>query len=182
MGFFKSSCTKNNILLWFLENTNTVRAFNDIKFYFCHWMFLLKKVRITMTKKTKLSITVLNLYTISLIGMFLLFQNQNRAVLFILFLIFINIAVFTVIVLSNKKEIKINFIVGKSRKKEIVDSFILNGSTQFLAVILFPELFIGFQKTPWNLVLSTYSLFHFHTQKVWKKNPYLLWLMYNQQP
>ena len=63
-----------------------------------------------MTKKTKLSITVLNLYTISLIGMFLLFQNQNRAVLFILFLIFINIAVFTVIVLSNKKEIKINFI------------------------------------------------------------------------
>jgi hypothetical protein len=69
--------------------------------------------------------------------MFLLFQNQNRAVLFILFLIFINIAVFTVIVLSNKKEIKINFIVGKSRKKEIVDSFILNGSTQFLAVILF---------------------------------------------
>lgn len=58
-----------------------------------------------MTKKTKLSITVLNLYTISLIGMFLLFQNQNRAVLFILFLIFINIAVFTVIVLSNKKEI-----------------------------------------------------------------------------
>ena len=32
---------------------------------------------------------------------------------------------------------KINFIVGKSRKKEIVDSFILNGSTQFLAVILF---------------------------------------------
>ena len=100
-------------------------------------MFLLKKVRITMTKKTKLSITVLNLYTISLIGMFLLFQNQNRAVLFILFLIFINIAVFTVIVLSNKKEIKINFIVGKSRKKEIIDSFILNGSTQFLAVILF---------------------------------------------
>ena len=90
-----------------------------------------------MTKKTKLSITVLNLYTISLIGMFLLFQNQNRAVLFILFLIFINIAVFTVIVLSNKKEIKINFIVGKSRKKEIVDSFILNGLTQFLAVILF---------------------------------------------
>jgi hypothetical protein len=69
-----------------------------------------------MTKKTKLSITVLNLYTISLIGMFLLFQNQNRAVLFILFLIFINIAVFTVIVLSNKKEIKINstFAVIKS--------------------------------------------------------------------
>ena len=100
-------------------------------------MFLLKKVRITMTKKTKLSITVLNLYTISLIGMFLLFQNQNRAVLFILFIIFINIAVFTVMVLSNKKEIKINFIVGKSRKKEIIDSFILNGSTQFLAVILF---------------------------------------------
>ena len=100
-------------------------------------MFLLKKVRITMTKKTKLSITVLNLYTISLIGMFLLFQNENRAVLFILFLIFINIAVFTVMVLSNKKEIKINFIVGKSRKKEIIDSFILNGSTQFLAVILF---------------------------------------------
>ena len=100
-------------------------------------MFLLKKVRITMTKKINLSITVLNLYTISLIGMFLLFQNQNRAVLFILFLIFINIAVFTVMVLSNKKEIKINFIVGKSRKKEIIDSFILNGSTQFLAVILF---------------------------------------------
>ena len=100
-------------------------------------MFLLKKVRITMTKKINLSITVLNLYTIILIGMFLLFQNQNRAVLFILFLIFINIAVFTVMVLSNKKEIKINFIVGKSRKKEIIDSFILNGSTQFLAVILF---------------------------------------------
>ena len=95
------------------------------------------KVRITMTKKINLSITVLNLYTIILIGMFLLFQNQNRAVLFILFIIFINIAVFTVMVLSNKKEIKINFIVGKSRKKEIVDSFILNGSTQFLAVILF---------------------------------------------
>lgn len=90
-----------------------------------------------MTKKTKLSITVLNLYTIILIGMFLLFQNQNRAVIFILFLIFINIAVFTVMVLSNKKEIKINFIVGKSRKKEMVDSFILNGLTQFLAVILF---------------------------------------------
>ena len=90
-----------------------------------------------MTKKINLSITVLNLYTIILIGMFLLFQNQNRAVLFILFLIFINIAVFTVMVLSNKKEIKINFIVGKSRKKEIIDSFILNGSTQFLAVILF---------------------------------------------
>ena len=46
----------------------------------------------------------------------------------------------------------------------------------------YPELFIGFQKTPWNLVLSTYSLFRFHTQKVWKKNPYLLWLMYYQQP
>ena len=90
-----------------------------------------------MTKKINLSITVLNLYTIILIGMFLLFQNQKRAVLFILFLIFINIAVFTVMVLSNKKEIKINFIVGKSRKKEIIDSFILNGSTQFLAVILF---------------------------------------------
>ena len=90
-----------------------------------------------MTKKINLSITVLNLYTIILIGMFLLFQNENRAVLFILFLIFINIAVFTVMVLSNKKEIKINFIVGKSRKKEIIDSFILNGSTQFLAVILF---------------------------------------------
>ena len=90
-----------------------------------------------MPKKTNLSIAVLNLYTVILIGMFLLFQNQNRAVLFILFLIFINIAVFTVIVLSNKKEIKINFIVGKSRKKEMVDSFILNGSTQFLAVILF---------------------------------------------
>nr|WP_321292512.1 hypothetical protein [uncultured Trichococcus sp.] len=90
-----------------------------------------------MPKKTNLSIAVLNLYTVILIGMFLLFQNQNRAVLFILFLIFINIAVFTIIVLSNKKEIKINFIVGKSRKKEIVDSFILNGSTQFLAVILF---------------------------------------------
>ena len=73
-------------------------------------MFLLKKVRITMTKKINLSITVLNLYTIILIGMFLLFQNQNRAVLFILFIIFINIAVFTVMVLSNKKEIKINFI------------------------------------------------------------------------
>ena len=65
-------------------------------------MFLLKKVRITMTKKINLSITVLNLYTIILIGMFLLFQNQNRAVLFILFIIFINIAVFTVMVLSNK--------------------------------------------------------------------------------
>lgn len=90
-----------------------------------------------MTKKTNLSIAVLNLYTIILIGMFLLFQNQNRAVLFILFLIFINIAVFTVIVLSNKKEIRINFIVGKSRKKEIIDHFILNGSTQFLPVILF---------------------------------------------
>lgn len=90
-----------------------------------------------MPKKTNVSIAVLNLYTIILIGMFLLFQNQNRAVLFILFLIFINIAVFTVIVLSHKKEIKINFIVGKSQKKEIVDSFILNGSTQFLAVILF---------------------------------------------
>ena len=90
-----------------------------------------------MTKKTNLSIAVLNLYTISLIGMFLLFQNQNRAVLFILFLIFINIAVFTVIVLSNKKEIRINFIVGKSRKKEIIDHLILNGSTQFLPVILF---------------------------------------------
>ena len=69
--------------------------------------------------------------------MFLLFQDQSRAVLFILFLMFINLAVFTVIVLSNKKEIRINFIVGKSRKKEMVDSFILNGSTQFLAVILF---------------------------------------------
>lgn len=90
-----------------------------------------------MTKKTNLSIAVLNLYTIILIGMFLLFQNQSRAVLFILFLIFINIAVFTVIVLSNKKEIRINFIVGKSRKKEIIDHFILNGSTQFLPVILF---------------------------------------------
>lgn len=90
-----------------------------------------------MTKKTNLSIAVLNLYTIILIGMFLLFQNQNRAVLFILFLIFINIAVFTVIVLSNKKEIRINFIVGKSRKTEIIDNFILNGSTQFLPVILF---------------------------------------------
>lgn len=90
-----------------------------------------------MPQKTNLSIAVLNLYTIILIGMFLLFQDQSRAVLFILFLIFINIAVFTVIVLSHKKEIKINFIVGKSRKKEIVDSFILNGSTQFLAVILF---------------------------------------------
>lgn len=87
--------------------------------------------------KKNLSIGVLNLYTIILIGMFLLFQGQSRAVLFILFLIFINIAVFTVIVLSNKKEIRINFIVGKSRKKEMVDSFILNGSTQFLAVILF---------------------------------------------
>ena len=90
-----------------------------------------------MPKKTNLSIAVLNLYTVILIGMFLLFQDQSRAVLFILFLIFINIAVFTVMVLSNKKEIKINFIVGKSRKKEIIDSFILNGSTQFLAVILF---------------------------------------------
>lgn len=69
--------------------------------------------------------------------MFLLFQNQNRAVLFILFLIFINIAVYTVIVLSNKKEIRINFIVGKSKKKEIIDHFILNASTQFLPVILF---------------------------------------------
>ncbi|MPM39624.1 hypothetical protein SDC9_86258 [bioreactor metagenome] len=90
-----------------------------------------------MPPKTNLSIGVLNLYTIILIGLFLLFQDQSRAVLFILFLIFINIAVFTVIVLSNKKEIKINFIVGKSRKKEMVDSFIINGSTQFLAVILF---------------------------------------------
>ncbi|MDB6354506.1 hypothetical protein PH235_13155 [Trichococcus sp. K1Tr] len=90
-----------------------------------------------MPPKTNLSIAVLNLYTIILIGLFLLFQDQSRAVLFILFLMFINIAVFTVMVLSNKKEIKINFIVGKSRKKEIVDSFILNGSTQFLAVILF---------------------------------------------
>nr|WP_319215816.1 hypothetical protein [uncultured Trichococcus sp.] len=92
-----------------------------------------------MPKKTNLSIAVLNLYTVILIGMFLLFQDQSRAVLFILFLIliFINIAVFTVMVLSNKKEIRINFIVGKSRKKEIIDSFILNGSTQFLAVILF---------------------------------------------
>lgn len=90
-----------------------------------------------MPKKTNLSIAVLNLYTIILIGLFLLFQDQSRAVLFILFLMFINLAVFTVIVLSNKKEIRINFIVGKSRKKEMVDSFILNGSTQFLAVILF---------------------------------------------
>ncbi|OUL07499.1 MULTISPECIES: hypothetical protein [Trichococcus] len=90
-----------------------------------------------MPKKTNISIAVLNLYTIILIGMFLLFQDQSRAVLFILFLMFINLAVFTVIVLSNKKEIRINFIVGKSRKKEMVDSFILNGSTQFLAVILF---------------------------------------------
>ncbi len=87
--------------------------------------------------KKNLSIGVLNLYTIILIGLFLLFQDQSRAVLFILFLMFINIAVFTVMVLSNKKEIRINFIVGKSRKKEMVDSFILNGSTQFLAVILF---------------------------------------------
>lgn len=45
-----------------------------------------------------------------------------------------------------------------------------------------PELFIDFQKTSWNVSLPTYFVFPVHTQKVWKKNPYLLWLMYYQQP
>ena len=65
------------------------------------------------------------------------------------------------------------------------DVFTNDGKQDFEKKLIYkiiPELFIGFQKTPWNVVLSTYSLFHFHTQKVWKKNPYLLWLMYYQQP
>ena len=90
-----------------------------------------------MTNKTKLSIITLNLYTTMLIGLFLNFNDLRKGILFSGLLFLINIAVFSVITISNRREIKIHFIVGKSRKKELSDSLIVNAVSHFMGIILF---------------------------------------------
>jgi hypothetical protein len=72
-----------------------------------------------------------------LIGLFLNFNDLRKGILFSGLLFLINIAVFSVITISNRREIKIHFIVGKSRKKELSDSLIVNAVSHFMGIILF---------------------------------------------
>lgn len=92
---------------------------------------------INMSKKMKLSIILLNLYTTLLIGLFLNFNHLKKGILFSGLLLVINIAVYSVMILSNRKEIRVHLIVGKSKRKELIDGLVLNGGSHFISIILF---------------------------------------------
>ncbi len=83
------------------------------------------KMREIMGKQQKLKFAILDVYTLLLISFFLTIPNQKISYVFILFLISINVSASSILIVSNKKEIFVHFVVGKSKKK-IILSYLKN--------------------------------------------------------
>ena len=90
-----------------------------------------------MKKKTKLSLVILNMYTLGLVRFLLHERSLNQSVVLILFIFLVNLAIYFMLIISSEKEIKVHLIVGKSKKKELLDQVVIIGSTQLLSGIFF---------------------------------------------
>ncbi|RSU13454.1 hypothetical protein CBF27_04560 [Vagococcus acidifermentans] len=108
-----------------------------------------------MRDKTRTTHILLNVYTILLTGLFMIFNNQSRSVMFIITMFCINIAVFSVTIIANKKEIRIHYVVGKSKKRLIKDSIVLDISSQLGSLLVFVS-------STW-LILKTHDIGIFTT-------------------
>ncbi len=95
-----------------------------------------------MKKKTKLSLVILNMYTLGLVRFLLHERSLNQSVVLILFIFLVNLAIYFMLIKSSEKEIKVHLIVGKSKKKELLDQVVIIGSTQLLSGI-FLEIIIS---------------------------------------
>lgn len=95
-----------------------------------------------MKKKTKLSLVILNMYTLGLVRFLLHERSLNQSVVLILFIFLVNLAIYFMLIKSSEKEIKVHLIVGKSKKKELLDQVVIIGSTQLLSRI-FLEIIIS---------------------------------------
>lgn len=108
-----------------------------------------------MTNKTKFALIGLNSYTILLIGFFLVFNQISQSLIATLLLTLIYLIVSFVLLRSNQKEIRVHYIVGKSRKSFLKELFLLSGSTQILTSFLFALGLWLFSSTfEWLFVLS----------------------------
>ncbi len=82
------------------------------------------------------------MYTLGLVRFLLHERSLNQSVVLILFIFLVNLAIYFMLIKSSEKEIKVHLIVGKSKKKELLDQVVIIGSTQLLSGI-FLEIIIS---------------------------------------
>ena len=78
-----------------------------------------------MSIQQKIKLGMLDTSTLLLISFFLTIPNQKLSFLFIFFMISMNVSTSTILIISQKKEMFVYFVVGKSKKK-IILSYLKN--------------------------------------------------------
>ncbi|GGG29440.1 hypothetical protein GCM10007425_25080 [Lysinibacillus alkalisoli] len=87
-------------------------------------------------RQLKRTLFLLNIYTVVSISFLLRFTTNTMKIVFIIMLLIINVAVLSVTIMANKKEINVHFIVGKSIKKDMQDTLMVFGLTHVMTVLI----------------------------------------------
>lgn len=70
-----------------------------------------------MNKFQVLNIVLLNLFTVTLIDIFVLINEKGELLLTIIILITVNSSISSLVILANKKVLQVRYLVGMSRKE-----------------------------------------------------------------
>lgn len=111
-----------------------------------------------MNNSQKIKFILLDLYTVLFFGLFLVNATGGRSLFFVLFFALVNISVSIVLILADKKELAVHFIVGKSKRKILLTYGKIDGLSILFTLLFFVFVALFFHKGSRLLLFFVTSL------------------------
>jgi len=89
-----------------------------------------------MNKFQVLNIVLLNLFTVTLIDIFVLINEKGELLLTIIILITVNSSISSLVILANKKVLQVRYLVGMSRKEITHHFYLIDGLSLSASIVI----------------------------------------------
>lgn len=89
-----------------------------------------------MNKFQVLNIVLLNLFTVTLIAIFVLINEKGELLLTIIILITVNSSISSLVILANKKVLQVRYLVGMSRKQITYHFYLIDGLSLSASIVI----------------------------------------------
>ncbi|WP_313538514.1 hypothetical protein [Enterococcus sp.] len=89
-----------------------------------------------MNKFQVLNIVLLNLFTVTLIDIFVLINEKGELLLTIIILITVNSSISSLVILANKKVLQVRYLVGMSRKEITYHFYLIDGLSLSASIVI----------------------------------------------
>ena len=89
-----------------------------------------------MNKFQILNIVLLNLFTVTLIDIFVLINEKGELLLTIIILITVNSSISSLVILAKKKVLQVRYLVGMSRKEITYHFYLIDGLSLSASIVI----------------------------------------------